>query len=62
MTDTFIVKTGAQFLCDGEDGDIGLAPEKREAKSFLSLDEARKAADDHADPGYEILTIGATER
>jgi hypothetical protein len=28
------VKTGEHFLCSAEDGDIGLAPEIKEAKFF----------------------------
>ncbi|RQS60053.1 hypothetical protein DID96_34700 [Burkholderia sp. Bp8963] len=57
MTTIYVVKTGEQFLCTAEDGDIGIAPEIEEAMSFLSYEEAKKAANQHADPGYEIVAI-----
>jgi hypothetical protein len=55
MTPVYVVKTGEQFLCTAEDGDIGMAPTVKEATSFLSYEEAEKVANVHADPGYEIL-------
>jgi len=57
MTTIYVVKTGQQFLCTGEDGDIGMAPEIEEAMSFLSYEEAKKVASENADPGYEILAV-----
>ncbi|AFQ51597.1 hypothetical protein [Burkholderia cepacia] len=63
MTTTiYVVKTGQQFLCTGEDGDIGMAPEIQEAMSFLSYEEAKKAANENADPGFEILAVEITTR
>ncbi|SDR32664.1 hypothetical protein SAMN05443245_4661 [Paraburkholderia fungorum] len=62
MTTAYVVKTGEHFLCSAEDGDIGLAPDIKEAKSFASREEAEEAADTHADPGYEILTISISVR
>ncbi|KHK59654.1 hypothetical protein PI86_07495 [Burkholderia sp. A9] len=63
MTTTiYVVKTGQQFLCTGEDGDIGMAPEIQEAMSFLSYEEAKKAANANADPGFEILAVEITTR
>ena len=52
-----VVKTGEQFLCTAEDGDIGMAPAVEDATSFLSYEEAEKAAHVHADPGYEIVAV-----
>jgi len=57
MTTVYVVKTGEKFLCTAEDGDIGMAPEIGGAKSFLSYEEAEKAATQHADPGYEIVAV-----
>lgn len=57
MTTVYVVKTGAHFLCTAEDGDMGLAPAVEEATSFLSYEEAEKAANQHADPGYEIVAV-----
>lgn len=62
MTTLYVVKTGEQFLCTAEDGDIGMAPAIEEATSFLSYEEAEKTAHQHADPGYEILTVCVTKR
>ncbi|MEM5314688.1 hypothetical protein [Paraburkholderia sp. JHI869] len=60
MTTVYVVKTGEQFLCCAEDGDIGMAPEIEGARSFLSYEEAEKAAHEHADPGYEIVPVSVT--
>lgn len=60
MTTIYVVKTGEQFLCCAEDGDIGMAPVIEGAKSFLSYEEAEKAAHEHADPGYEIVSFSVT--
>jgi hypothetical protein len=57
MTTVYVVKTGEQFLCAAEDGDIGMAPTIEDAISFLSYEEAKKAANMHADPGYEIVAV-----
>ncbi|RKT22876.1 hypothetical protein B0G69_6372 [Paraburkholderia sp. RAU2J] len=62
MTTAYVVKTGEHFLCSAEDGDIGLAPEIKEAKYFPTHDEAEKAANQHADSGYEILTVDVPAR
>ena len=62
MTTAYVVKTGEHFLCSAEDGDIGLAPEIKEAKLFLSHEEAEQAATQHADSGYEIVTVNVPER
>ncbi len=62
MTTIYVVKTGEQFLCTGEDGDIGMAPVIEDAMSFLSYEEAKKAANENADPGYEIVTVDITVR
>jgi hypothetical protein len=62
MTSAFVVKTGEKFLCSAEDGDIGLAPEIKEARRFFSRGEAEKAADKYADPGYEIVPVELVER
>jgi len=62
MTTVYVVKTGEKFLCTAEDGDIGMAPEIKEATSFHSYEEANKVANEHADPGYEILTVEVTKR
>ena len=62
MGTAYVVKTGEHFLCSAEDGDIGLAPEIKEAKFFLSREEAEEAAAAHADPGYEIVTVNVPER
>lgn len=60
MTTVYVVKTGEKFLCTAEDGDIGMAPEIKEAMAFLSYEEANKVANEHADPGYEIVAINRT--
>jgi hypothetical protein len=39
-----------------------LAPEIKEATSFLSYEEANKVASEHADPGYEIVAVNVTRR
>ncbi|CAN0625097.1 conserved protein of unknown function [Burkholderia multivorans] len=57
MTTVYVVKTGEQFLCAAEDGDIGMAPTIEDAISFLSYEEAKKTASMHADPGYEIVAL-----
>ena len=62
MTTRYVVKTGEKFLCTAEDGDIGLAPEIKEAASFPSYEEAEKVANEHADPGYEILAVDPAKR
>lgn len=62
MTTAYVVKAGEKYFCSAEDGDIGLAPEIREAKHFLSREEAEEVATRHADSGYEIVTIDVPER
>lgn len=62
MANIYVVKTGEQFLCTGEDGDIGLAPVIEDAMSFLSYDEALAAANEHTEPGFEILSVDMTRR
>ena len=62
MTAVYVVKTGEQFLCTAEDGDIGMAPAIEDATSFLSYEEAEKAANEHAGAGYEIVAINVTRR
>jgi hypothetical protein len=62
MTTVYVVKTGEKFLCTAEDGDIGMAPEIKEATSFFSYEEATKVANEHADPGYEILAVNTMRR
>jgi hypothetical protein len=62
MTNVYVVKTGEQFLCTAEDGDVGLAPAIEDAASFLSYEEAEEAANKHADPGYEIVACSVTRR
>ncbi|WP_233870241.1 hypothetical protein [Paraburkholderia adhaesiva] len=62
MTTVYVVKTGQQFLCTAEDGDIGMAPVIKEATSFVSYEEAQKAANAHADPGYEIVAVDLVGR
>ena len=57
MLSVYVVKTGEQFLCTAEDGDIGMAPAVEDATSFGSYEEAEKAAHVHADPGYEIVAV-----
>lgn len=57
MMSMYVVKTGEQFLCTAEDGDIGMAPAIESATSFGSYEEAEKAASTHADPGYEIVAV-----
>ena len=60
MTTIYVVKTGEQFLCCAEDGDIGMAPVIEGAKSFLSYEEAEQAANENADPGFEIVAVSIT--
>ncbi|APA89212.1 hypothetical protein BJG93_20850 [Paraburkholderia sprentiae WSM5005] len=62
MTTVYVVKTGEKFLCTAEDGDIGMAPEIKEATSFRSYEEADKVANEHADPGYEIVAVDVAAR
>ena len=62
MTTVYIVKTGEKFLCTAEDGDIGMALEIKEASSFLSYEEANKVANEHADPGCEIVAVNIMRR
>ncbi|KVW24444.1 hypothetical protein [Burkholderia ubonensis] len=62
MTTIYVVKTGELFLCCAEDGDIGIAPAIEDAMSFLSYEEAIKAANAHADTGYEIVAINLVAR
>ncbi|KVO13446.1 hypothetical protein WJ74_12905 [Burkholderia ubonensis] len=62
MTTIYVVKTGQQFLCTAEDGDIGMAPAIEDTMSFLSYEEAKKAATEHADAGYEIVAINLATR
>jgi hypothetical protein len=62
MSSAYVVKIGEKFLCSAEDGDIGLAPEIKEAKRFLSREEAEEAAHEYADSGYEIVAVDAAER
>ena len=57
MISIYVVKTGEQFLSTGEDGDVGMAPAIENATSFLSDEEAEKAANEYADPGYEIVAV-----
>ncbi|MDR0242685.1 MAG: hypothetical protein LBJ65_13880 [Burkholderia sp.] len=57
MLSVYVVRTGEQFLCTAEDGDIGMAPAVEDATSFRSYEEAEKAAHVHADPGYEIVAV-----
>ena len=56
MTTVYFVKTGEQYLCPGEDGDVGLTPSLEEAEHFLSYEEAEHAARENAGPGYLIIT------
>lgn len=58
MPEAYVVKTGDKYLCSAEDGDIGLVPEIKEAKTFLSREEAEQAATEYADAEYEILKVG----
>ena len=62
MMSVYVVKTGEQFLCTAEDGDIGIAPAIEDATSFLSYEEAEKAANEYADAGYEIVAVCVTRR
>jgi hypothetical protein len=55
MTTVYFVKTGEQYLCIAEDGDVGYTPSIEEAAHFHSFEEAEEAAHDHADTGYQIL-------
>ena len=55
MTTVYFVKTGEQYLCPGEDGDVGLTPSLEEAERFLSYEDAESAARKNADPGYQII-------
>lgn len=56
MNTVYFVKTGDQYLCPGEDGDIGFTPSFEEAERFLSYEEAEHAAHENADPGYKIIS------
>ncbi len=56
-TTVYVVKTGEQYLCTAEDGDVGLAPAIEEAESFRSYEDAQAAAQKHADGGYQILAV-----
>ncbi|MGN6232150.1 MAG: hypothetical protein ACTHNZ_13440 [Trinickia sp.] len=56
MTTVYFVKTGEQYLCPGEDGDVGMTPSFEEAERFLSYEDAENAARRNAEPGYEIIT------
>ncbi len=56
MTTVYFVKSGEQYLCPGEDGDIGLTPSLEEAERFLSYEDAERAAHENAEPGYQIIT------
>ncbi|CAG9238700.1 conserved hypothetical protein [Paraburkholderia tropica] len=62
MKTVYVIKTGAQYLYHAEDGDIGMAPEIEGAMSFPSYKEAELAASQHADPGFEIVTVNVDER
>jgi hypothetical protein len=62
MTTVYAVKTGEKFLCSAEDGDIGLAPDIKEAKRFLSHEEAEEAAKQRADSDYEIVAVDIPDR
>jgi len=55
MTTVYFVKTGEQYLCPGEDGDVGLTPSFEEAEHFLSYEEAERAARSNADSDYQII-------
>jgi hypothetical protein len=61
MTEAYVVKIGEQFLASAEDGDVGLAPEVKEAKRFLSIEEAEEAAKEYAEPEYKIVPIQVAE-
>jgi len=56
MSTIYFVKTGEQYLCPGEDGDVGLTPSLEEAERFLSYEDAEHAAQENAEPGYQIIT------
>ena len=56
MTTVYLVKTGEQYLCPGEDGDIGLTSSLEEAERFLSYEEAQQAARENAEEDYQIIT------
>ena len=57
MATVYVVKTGEQYLCTAEDGDVGLTPSKEEAGTYSSYEEAEKAAREHAGSDYEIIPI-----
>ena len=56
MATVYFVKIGEQYLCPGEDGDLGFTASFEEAEHFLSYEEAERAAHECADPGYQIIT------
>ena len=56
MSTVYFVKTGEQYLCPGEDGDVGMTPSFEEAERFLSYEDAENAARRNAEPGYQIIT------
>jgi len=60
MTTVYFVKSGEQYLGPGEDGDIGFTPSIEEAEHFLSYEEAERAAQENAGPGYQIITQHST--
>ncbi|MBF6989424.1 hypothetical protein IPF36_16990 [Cupriavidus sp. IK-TO18] len=50
----WIVRDGDAYLCPAG-GDVGFTNELKEAGAFASYEEAKSAAQDHCDPGYDIL-------
>lgn len=62
MARAYVVKTGEKFLCSAEDGDMGLAPELKEARRFLLREEAESAAKSFGESDYEIVVIDVDER
>ena len=42
MLSVYVVKTGEQFLCTAEDGDIGMAPAVEDATSFGSARKRKR--------------------
>lgn len=59
MTSTYVIQVGKQFLGAGEDGDIGFAPDIKEAKHFRLYEDAKNAAAKHGDSEYQIITVDA---
>ncbi len=57
MMSVYVVKTGEQLLCTAEDGDSAWTSAIENATSFLLYEEAEKVANEHADPGYEIVAV-----